>query len=289
MAHRLKLATLGGPRPRPRHLRFANMTEADDFAADLALAHRLADTARSISMAAFRGEFKSRAKADGSLVTEVDEAVEDALRALVKAERPQDAFLGEERGQEGHGARRWIVDAIDGTSSFADGTDGWGTLVALERDGRVVVGVCEMSPVDTRYWACAGGGAYRARQGGAPQRLRVSAAAELAQARGFVPPDRWLITDSARAKAAAVQRATRPVARSQVDHPALMVAEGRCDLAVFFLAGPWDLAAPAIVVEEAGGKFTDVAGGGGLVNGAVFSNGRLHAAVLAVLNGAKQA
>jgi histidinol-phosphatase len=259
------------------------MIDTLDFAADLALAQRLADTARSISMAAFRGEFKSRAKADGSLVTEVDEAVEDALRALVKAERPQDAFLGEERGQEGRGARRWIVDAIDGTVSFAEGTDGWGTLIALELDGRVVAGVCEMSPIDKRYWAAEGAGAFRARNGGTPERLSVSATSELAAARSFVPPDRWLITDAARAKAAALQAVTQPRAHSE--HPALEVADGRCDLAVFFLAGPWDLAAPAIVVKEAGGQFTDVSGGSGLMNGAVYSNGRLHAAALEVLTG----
>lgn len=258
-----------------------------DFAADLALAHRLADTARSISMARFRGRFTSRAKADGSLVTEVDEAVEDALRALVKAERPQDAFLGEERGQEGHGARRWIVDAIDGTLSFAEGTEGWGTLIALEVEGRVVVGVCEMSPVDTRYWAHAGGGAFRARAGGAPERLRVGVSTALAHAQTFVPPDRWLVTDAARVQAAAVEKATRRYAHSHVDHPALKVADGSIDLAVFFLAGPWDLAAPAIVVAEAGGRFTDVAGEAGLTNGAVFSNGRLHAAALEVLAAAR--
>lgn len=263
------------------------MPLAADFSADLALAHRLADTARSISMAAFRGRFKSRTKADGSLVTEVDEAVEDALRALVKAERPKDAFLGEERGQEGSGARRWIVDAIDGTLSFAEGTDGWGTLIALEADGRVVVGVCEMSPIAARYWAHAGGGAFRARAGAAPERLLVSTASALAEARSFVPPDRWLVTDAARAQAGAIEKASRRYPHSRADHPALEVAAGSSDLAVFFLAGPWDLAAPAIVVQEAGGRFTDVAGSVGLTNGAVFSNGRLHAAALEVLAAAR--
>lgn len=254
-----------------------------DPSADLALAQRLADTACSISMAAFRGAFTSRAKADGSLVTEIDEAVEDALRALVKAERPQDAFLGEERGQEGSGPRRWIVDAIDGTLSFADGTDAWGTLIALEVDGRIVVGVCEMSPIAKRYWAAQGSGAFRAAHGGtaAAERLRVSATSELAEARGFVPPERWLITPEARAGAAAVTAATRP--RPHREHPALEVAAGSCDVAVFFKAGPWDLAAPSVIVTEAGGRFTDVAGGAGLMNGAVFSNGRLHAATLELL------
>ena len=95
-----------------------------DVSADLALAQRLAAAARSVTMARFRGAFAARNKPDGSLVTEVDEATEDAIRAIVARERPRDAFLGEERGETGSGRRRWIVDAIDGTLDFAAGTTG---------------------------------------------------------------------------------------------------------------------------------------------------------------------
>ena len=95
-----------------------------DLSADLALAQRLADAARSVTMQRFGGIFTSRKKADGSLVTEVDEAAEDAIRAIVTRERPRDAILGEERGENGSGSRRWIVDAIDGTLDFAAGTTG---------------------------------------------------------------------------------------------------------------------------------------------------------------------
>jgi histidinol-phosphatase len=252
-----------------------------DVEADLALAHRLADAARAVTMQRFRGAFARRHKADGSLVTEVDEAAEDALRAMVARERPRDAFLGEERGETGSGRRRWIVDAIDGTSSFGEGTTGWGTLIALEIDGSVAVGICEMSPRDTRYWATRGGGAYVSRPGARDVRLEVSDTAQLGVARCFVPPAMWVRTEAARAMSSAVRAATLPY--EQDEHPALEVAAGSADLCVFFMAGPWDLAAPSIVVEEAGGRFTDVGGGRTLTSGAVFSNGRLHDAALDLL------
>jgi histidinol-phosphatase len=252
-----------------------------DISEDLALAHRLADAARSVTMPRFRGTFTSRNKADGSLVTEVDEAAEDAIRAIVARERPHDAFLGEERGEAGGGRRRWIVDAIDGTQSFAAGTNGWGTLIALEVNGAIVVGVCEMSPIGKRYWAARGGGAYVSSAGAADVRLDVSGTAELAAARCFVPPALWVRSDIARAMSTAIAAATLPY--EQDEHPALEVAAGRADLCVFFMAGPWDLAAPALVVEEAGGRFSDLAGGRTLTNGAVFSNNRLHDAALKLL------
>jgi histidinol-phosphatase len=258
-----------------------------DLRADLALAHRLADAARAVTMARFRGTFRSRNKADGSLVTEVDEAAEDAIRAIVARERPRDAFLGEERGETGKGPRRWIVDAIDGTVSFAEGTAGWGTLVALEIDDRVAVGVCEMSPTAKRYWATRGGGAYVSTRGAPEVRLEVSDTAELAAARCFVPPAMWARTDTARAMSTSLSAATRPYDLDT--HPALEVAASRADLCVFFTAGPWDLAAPSVVVEEAGGRFTDLAGGCTLTGGAVFSNGRLHDPAIEVLRQASEA
>ena len=110
-----------------------------ELADDLNFALRLADAAREISLARFRGSFEVRVKPDGSLVTEVDEAVEDELRSILASERPGDAILGEERGPSGRGERRWLIDAIDGTHSFAAGAPHWGTLIALE-DFKLVPG-----------------------------------------------------------------------------------------------------------------------------------------------------
>jgi histidinol-phosphatase len=262
------------------------MTSRFTLDADLELALRLADAAREISLARFRGSFQKRLKADGSIVTEVDEAVEDELRELLARERPADAILGEERGASGSGERRWLIDAIDGTLSFAAGKTGWGTLIALEVAGNVVVSVCDDPPIDRRYWATKGRGAFRADAAEKPIRLKVTRARELAGARSFVPPPEWVRGDEAHAMAVALAKATRPTEAE--DHPALQVAFGGYEVAVFFMAGPWDLAAPALVVEEAGGRFTDLNGATTLSAGAVFSNGALHDATIDCLRAARE-
>jgi histidinol-phosphatase len=257
-----------------------------ELADDLNFALRLADAAREISLARFRGSFEVRVKPDGSLVTEVDEAVEDELRRILATERPGDAILGEERGPSGGGERRWLIDAIDGTHSFAAGAPQWGTLIALEVAGRVVLGVCDDPPIDRRYWAAKGIGAFRADSGAQASRIRVSCTEELSGARSFVPSVEWVQEEPARAMAGALGAITNPTPAE--DHPALQVAFGGYDLAVFFAAGPWDLAAPAIVVEEAGGKFTDIAGLRTLTSGGVFSNGRIHDAAIECLRAARE-
>src|SRR5262249_23111007 len=148
----------------------------------------------------------------GSIVTEVDELVEDEIRELLARERPNDAMLGEERGASGEGQRRWIVDAIDGTMSFAAGKPEWGTLIALEVAGEIVVSVCDDPPIHRRYWATKGGGAFRKDRTAAPERLKVTKTRELAKARSFVPPAEWVRGDEAQAMASALAAATRPTA-----------------------------------------------------------------------------
>jgi histidinol-phosphatase len=251
--------------------------------ADLALAHRLADLAGTMSLSFFRRNPRQWSKADGSVATEADLAVEDALRACIDDERPGDAVLGEECGLTGSGARRWIVDAIDGTDEFVAGTQEWAVLIALEIDGRVSVGVCDQPAYGRRYWATRGGGAFRrlAPRGGA-EPLRVSTTGILQTARSYVPPPQWIPGPEAQAVASALAAATRPVPNQ--DHPALQIAAARSDLAVYLMAGPWDLAAPALLVEEAGGRFTDLNGQYDLASGtAMFSNGLVHDDALAVV------
>src|SRR5690606_27339761 len=125
-------------------------------------------------------------------VTDADEAVEDAIRATIRDERPEDAVLGEERGETGAGPRRWIVDGIDGTHSFAAGSVRWATLIALEVSGEVVLGVCDQAARERRYWASKGAGAFLSEGGADPIRLRVSPTSKLEEAHSFVPPPEWL-------------------------------------------------------------------------------------------------
>ena len=108
---------------------------------DLALALRLADAADAISLPHFRSGLEIETKADLTPVTEADRAVERELRGLLADERPHDAVLGEEQGAAGSERRRWILDPIDGTRNYARGIPVWATLIALEEDGVMALGV----------------------------------------------------------------------------------------------------------------------------------------------------
>jgi histidinol-phosphatase len=254
------------------------------FADDLALAMRLADAASAISMAHFGQSPRQWAKSDGSLVTEADLAVEHALRALLAAERPNDAILGEEAGVSGSGSRRWIIDAIDGTVDFAKGSPHWCTLIALEIDETLSVAVCEQPSHRRRYWATRGGGAFRQSESDRePHRLHVSDVNTIEGARSTVSSDQWLPDDESRRAAAALRAVSRTV--PVLEHPALQVASGGFEFVVFFMAGAWDVAAPALIVREAGGRFTDLDGRDSLDSGnGVFSNSQLHDAVLGLVS-----
>jgi histidinol-phosphatase len=254
--------------------------------ADLALALRMADVADAIAMRDFTGEpLVFTEKPDGSPVTATDPEVEAALRAIVAEERPGDGFLGEEVGATGAGRRRWIVDGIDGTIVFVAGGRGWSTEIALEEDGEVVVGVCTSPALPLRTWGSRAAGAYGRGADGAVSPRRVSATPSLDGARvSTIPP-----VDHLRAgeRALAERLLAGATFVEPVCHCAVLVAEGGADLGLQLGGGPWDYAALAVIVEEAGGRFTDLEGRVRIDGGGprLFSNGVLHDAALARLAG----
>src|SRR5882672_7820547 len=129
--------------------------------ADLDFALSLADLADSLSLPRFRAlDLRVDTKADLTPVTDADRTVERALRERIAAERPGETVLGEEEGDEG-GDVRWILDPIDGTKNFSRGIPVWATLIALEREGRVVCGVASAPALGYRWWAARGEGAWR--------------------------------------------------------------------------------------------------------------------------------
>lgn len=250
------------------------------------LAHHLADVAAETALRLVDGgEFSVRTKADGTPVTDVDEAVEDAVRAELSTQRPGDAMLGEERGQSGDDGRRWIIDAIDGTGNLVAGSPMWATLVALEVDGELAVGVVSAPMFGRRWWAERGSGAWRTKNVAQWQPMaepiHVSDCPSLADARAGV------LSDS---DGVVPERVTRLVsaACSVVDfagHPALLVAQGDLDVSVHLGGGPWDHAALAVIVTEAGGEFSDFTGEQRVDGGSVvFTNGRLHDAAVALVS-----
>ncbi len=254
---------------------------------DLALALRLADAADAVTLPRFRAaDLRVSAKPDRSPVTDADTAAEEVLRELLTVERPADAVLGEEGGGSVAGAARgWVLDPIDGTKNFSRGMPVWATLIALAVEGEAVVGVVSAPALGRRWWGAVGEGAWTSDgAGAAPRRITVSAVGSLGDAylsttdlRVFGRQgrmDRWLALVDAVWETRAFGDFWQHV----------LVAEGVLDVAVDPVANPWDLAALAPIVAEAGGRLTDLtgsptwAGGDGLT-----SNGTLHAAALAVV------
>ena len=249
---------------------------------DLALALRLADAADALTLPRFRAtDLRVTRKPDRTPVTDADTAAEDALRALVGAERPGDAVLGEEGGGDIAGAGRgWVFDPIDGTKNFSRGVPVWATLIGLTVDGDPRVGVVSAPALGRRWWAAPGEGAWSSDATGA-RRISTSGVTDLA--------DAYLSTTDARgfdgpgypALCAAVWE-TRAFGDFW-QH--CLVAEGAIDVAVEAGASPWDLAALVPIVREAGGRLTGLSGADTITGGdALTTNGPLHPAALTVLH-----
>lgn len=258
---------------------------APSIADDLGLALRLADAADEISMSRFRAnDLHIETKPDRSHVTDADRAVETAIRELLAAERPGDAILGEEFGVEGTSSRRWIIDPIDGTHNYERGLPLWGTLIALADGDDVVVGVASMPTIDRRWWASRGSGSWTSELAGGIRRLHVSGIADLAHASiSFQSIAQW-------DRAGYIDRLldlTRVVWRDRGYGdlwPYTFVAEGMLEMVGEFDVKPYDLSPLAIIVEEAGGRFTSVDGKPGPWHGSsLATNGLLHDEFLARL------
>lgn len=256
--------------------------------ADLTLALALADLADEITMRRFgAADLVVDTKPDLTPVSEADRAVEQALRARLATEASEDAVLGEEYGENdaGDARRRWIVDPIDGTKGYVRGVPVWATLLALQVDEETVLGVVSAPAMGRRWWAAAGAGAWTVdHRGGAPRRLAVSAISQLADAQlCFGGVEEWRQADRLGALLELSGRCWR--SRGFGDFWSYMlVAEGAAEIALDPVVSLWDLAAPMVVVREAGGRFTDLSGMPTAAGGdALATNGRLHDAALAII------
>jgi histidinol-phosphatase len=260
------------------------MSETPD---DLALALALADQSDALTMPRFGAvDLHVDTKPDLTPVTDADRSVEADLRRALANARPHDAVVGEEYGGTTEFAgRQWVIDPIDGTKNFVRGVPVWATLVALLDDGVPVAGVVSAPALQRRWWAADGHGAHVG-VGHAPARpLRVSAVAELAAASlSFSSLSGWAAL-GVRDKFIDLTDAVWRV-RGYGDFLSYcLVAEGAVDIAAEPEVSVWDLAPLDILVREAGGTFTSLAGVAGPHGGsAVATNGRLHDVVLARLS-----
>jgi histidinol-phosphatase len=249
----------------------------------LSFALSLADSADVITQQHFRNQsLVIETKADQTEVTVADRGTETVIRERILAERPGDGLLGEEHGTiESTNGIRWIIDPIDGTGNYVRGVPVWATLIARECQGVIDIGVVSAPAMGNRWWASQDQGAFTD-----DRRIRVSAVDEIANAFLSYSEGPW--------EAHGMRDQLEAIRKTTYRHRAfgdfwqhMLVAEGACDIAAEAIVSVWDLAAIQIIVEEAGGVFSDLAGqarpGGG---SALSTNGVLHAKTLAFLTSA---
>jgi len=258
-----------------------------DLAAWLSLALELCDEADRIALRWYRREVPAVLKPDRTFVTEADRAIERLLRDRIRAVHPDHGFVGEEFGDEdGATGVRWYIDPIDGTHNFIRGVPLFGTLLAVEVEGEMQVGVMSAPAMSERWYAARGRGAWAVARDGLRRRIRVSEVAAL--------EDAQLIYGSRREN---VRSGLMPGFDALIDAcwrdrgfgdfwGYALVAEGAAEAMFETGMHSWDVAAPMIIIEEAGGRVTDVTGARD-VSAASFvgSNGHLHEEILARLRG----
>lgn len=242
----------------------------------LALTVSAVEAAAKIELAHFRGDLQIETKADRSPVTIADREGEAAILALLRATHPDHDVLGEETGVHGSGARyRWIIDPIDGTRGFTRGGPFWGPLLALAEGDRVLVGAMALPVLGDVYSAAQGRGTWKN-----GKRVRVSRVSDWSSATLSAGELQHLLRVRPRAVSGLVTSAASTRCYGDLAGAA-MVIDGRADVWIEAGVQLWDLAALSILVEEAGGRFTDFDGRETASSGcAIASNGLLHEHVL---------
>jgi histidinol-phosphatase len=249
------------------------MSELDDL---LKFAHTLADAADLIAMKYFKTDFQVETKADNTPVSIADREVEAKLRELIAERFPSHGIVGEELEESLGSEWRWILDPIDGTSHYVQRDPGWSSLIALARENQVVVSVASFPAIGFRAWASLGNGAFiDGRQ------IHVSTVSDISQATlNHTRAGGWLKAG----QGDALQRVSAHCLNAEHFSGGLSqihIAQGVADIAMCINGKLWDYATPRLIVEEAGGTFTDLDGQPRADGrGCLATNGLLHATAL---------
>ncbi len=244
---------------------------------DLAMA--ACDVADAVALRGFRQDMVVTRKPDRSFVTEVDKEIERLLRDRILAAFPGHGLVGEEYGEEAGAADvRWYLDPIDGTHNFLRGVPVFATLVAVEREGELQAAVISAPALGGRWFGLRGGGAWALGMGSRrPRPLHVSQVAA-------IPDAQLLYGDGPAIEASGVAPGFRDLLATAWRTRGFgdfwgytLVAEGAAEAMIEEGLSAWDIAAPLLLVEEAGGRVTDLAGTRSLTTkNYVASNGLLH-------------
>jgi histidinol-phosphatase len=250
-----------------------------DLDGALAAAVTAARAAGEVALRYYRTGFDVTLKADATPVTQADRGAEQVIREVLGRAFPECGFLGEELGAVGDQQRRWVIDPIDGTKNFIRRLPVWATLIGLEEHGEVTVGVIHNPVTGELLAARRGGGAWSN-----GERLRVSEIAELGEAT-LLHAGLKLLREAGYWEGFVRLIDATDRQRGFGDYLGYtLVAEGKAEIYVETDLKPWDLAPCKVIVEEAGGRFTDLAGVPTIHHGtALATNGRLHDAAQGLL------
>ncbi|HEV8490150.1 MAG TPA: inositol monophosphatase family protein [Candidatus Limnocylindrales bacterium] len=246
------------------------------------LALAACDEADQIALEHFRRDLVIETKPDRSFVTIADTSIEEAIRARIAAAEPSHGIVGEEYGTEAGGASvRWYVDPIDGTHNFIRGVPLFGTLLAVERDGELQAAVLSAPALRERWWAWRGGGAWGAGAAGAvgsaARRIRTSRVTALADALMLYGSGRDIVASGRVPGFTALLEAVWRERGFGDFWGYALTAEGAAEAMLEIDLSPWDAAAPTLLVEEAGGRVTDLEGRRRFDSGTFLAtNGHLH-------------
>lgn len=253
---------------------------------DLDLALALADAADEISLARFKSlDLKIETKPDRTPVTDADRSVESKIRELIAQLAEGDYVIGEEYENTGSGERAWIVDPIDGTANFLRGLPIWATLIALRIGDELTTSVVSAPALGRRWWASKGEGAFTKDVDGSIRQIRVSSVSELSDSYvSYNSIQQWQRIGKEKNIEALSEQVWR--IRAFGDFLSYMyVAEGAIDAASEPDLKIYDIAALVPIVEEAGGRFTDLSGELTEASSNVLAtNGLIHEAIRAALN-----
>ena len=249
-----------------------------DLRAWLELGRSICDATDEIALRWFRRDVPTSTKPDRTFVTEADQAIERLVRARILAALPDHGLVGEEYGEKAAGARiRWFIDPIDGTHNFIRGVPLFGTLLAVEVDGELQVGMMSAPALGERWHAARGMGAWATGRDGVVRPVRTSAVTGI--------EDAQLLYGSRRENVASglMPGFDATIAASWRDRGFgdfwgyALVAEGAAEAMIECGMHEWDVAAPLVLIEEAGGRVTDVTGAR-RIDARLFvgSNGHLH-------------
>ena len=254
-----------------------------DIEAELELAIELAELADTITMARFRAhDLQVATKPDLTPVSEADEAVERAIRDRL-ADRPGRAVVGEEFGSDAgadNAEVRWIIDPIDGTKNYVRGVPVWATLIALRHEAEPVCAVVSAPALHRRWWAEQRGGTHTSHRAA----VHVSQVRALDSAHLSCTDPRDFAARGHAAGYLELSARCRQVRAFGDFWSHMLVAEGAIDIGIEPVVAPWDIAAVQLIVEEAGGRFSDFQGRRRIDSGNVLTtNSLLHDEVTAML------